>query len=74
MFSILKSSLASIGTSKIRISFVQGYSWKLYLKLHYKYILLFLLSWKSFLKKLFLYHWKRKMVIYVLIYFGCVIL
>ena len=30
-------------------------------------------SWKSFLKKLFLYHQKRKMIIYV-IYFGCVTL
>lgn len=35
------------------------------------FILLFILSWKLFLTKLFLYHWKRKMVIYVLIYFGC---
>ncbi|KAF6082003.1 hypothetical protein HJG60_008971 [Phyllostomus discolor] len=31
-------------------------------------------SWKSFLKKMFLYHQKRKMIIYVVIYFGCITL
>lgn len=47
---------------------------KQYLKTHYKCILLFIVSWKAFLTKLFLCHWKRNMIIYVLSYFGCIIL